>query len=337
MAGQYGTQVVALEILFFLSIPAGFLLGWRLGALRGSRAWKLWSMGAFVIFGGLMGFVMEGAEGAFWGALCGLPVGFGYGLYAPWIAWRLPSRWGVISAWCGLGILFHLVPLLAAIRLFFGKFDGDDLPFVGVAVFLGVHQAARLGWWQSGELAPSEVKSVLRKHLRAWLDPRAAVIALAFLVPGFATGGCQNLYQAHPGETFRIVLDPSSWWWPVAWIIATPLGLLLAWRKTGFANSAYRLFCLASGMLAAVTLSGHLRFHAVITPETLEIRTGIWRSIEISRQEFSHVETEVSRGKRHVIPYPVLITRDGKRHSLKGLAHASEVASHLQRHWETGR
>lgn len=333
VAGLSHALSVAVEMLFYLSIPLGFALGWRFGALRGSRAWKILGMTSGVIFGCLFGFAMEGAEGAFWGGLAGLVAGFAYGLYAPWIADQFPARWGMKSAWACLGILFYLIPALAAIRLFFGKFDGDDIPFVLVAAFLGIRHATKRGWWEAGELRPDDVRAAVGSYLRRWLDPRMLVWALAFVVPGFAVGGCQNLYLELPGETFHIVLDPSSWWWPLCLLAASLVGALLSLRKRGLCNRAYMAVCTLVAISCAFTLAGHLRFHTSITDERLGIRRGLFQKLDVARPELARMETEVERGRRHVIPFTILVTSDGKRHSLRRHPHSAAIRDELRDRW----
>ncbi len=184
---HHGSLFFISDLGLLLSLFGGFALGWHLGAIRGDRRWKLLGTTSFVVSGAAYGLSMEGAEGALWGSLIGVIPGFFYGLYAPWIAWIIPSRSGAIAAWSILGILLFVVPVLTTLRLYDGKFDGDQIPYVVVAAVFGIRHASRRGWWRSGEILPAAVFLVLGKRDLYFLIAAltACLLAVYFLADTF--------------------------------------------------------------------------------------------------------------------------------------------------------
>ena len=156
-----GGNFLILDLLLLSSLVGGFALGWHLGAIRGDRRWKLLGMFSSIVAGAAFGLSMEGTEGALWGGLAGVIPGFLYGLYAPWIAWRIPSRCGAIAAWNLIGILLFVAPLLILLRTYDRKFDGDQIPCVIVAAMFAIRHASNRGWWKSGEISLTDIRRIV--------------------------------------------------------------------------------------------------------------------------------------------------------------------------------
>lgn len=329
-----GTAAPGPESVMLLLLPLGPWIGWRLGAIRGDRRWKRFGLVAGLITGAGFGYLMEGVEGGAWGGVVGLVVGFFAGFCAPRIASVLPSRWGVVAGWSALGSAMVVVPLLLAIRGFFGNIDDDDFAFLVLGAFGGVMLAASRGWWKSGTLRGSDVRAVLRSYGRAWLDPRVLVWVLAVVIPAFATGGYGlQFVEIQKGPALEVRIVPASFLGPVCLGLAAVIGWLLARKRPSAWNDAYILVCTAVLALVTCQLVAGARFDMRADTQVLEIRYGLFRDIRLQRGELVAVETKVSRGRRHRIPYPVLVTEDDRRHHLRRLPYSHQLVKFLSENW----
>lgn len=328
-----GEGMAGKEAVFLLLLPTGPWMGWRFGALRGDKRWKRFGMIAGLLTGAGFGHVMEGTEGAVWGGLAGLVVGFCAGLYAPWIANVLPARWGVVGAWSALGIAMVIVPLLIGLKLFFGRLDDDDSAFVLMAACGGVLLAARRGWWENGTIRRTEVMGALKRYGRFWQDRRVWPWTLAFLIPGLATGGFHAIHELSDGPALEVKLLAESWLWPSCLWLAAVRGLAVSRKRRSVPNGAYFLACLAVLVLVSIQLAGMARFRVRVDADSLEIRRGLFPSVRLERGELMRIDTEIARGRRHVVPYPVLVTRENRRHHLRGLPMSHAVETYLRETW----
>src|SRR5690606_4329728 len=96
---------------------------------------------------------------------------------------------------------------------------------------------------------------------------------------------------------------------------------------------AYFIICAAVMTLVSAQLIGMARFHVRVDDRALEIRYGLFKSVRLERGELVRIDTEIARGRRYVVPYPVLVTRGDDRHSLRGLPQSHAVERYLQETW----
>ncbi len=316
---------LAFPWLLLLLLPAV----WFASGLR-RKAWLRFVIATGTLLGSLFGRAMEGWEGAVWGALIGLVGGFLVAWYSLWLLRRIPDRWGSLVGWSLLGVAFTLLPLLFAIRMSAGRFDDDDSPFVILAVAYGLFHAKAKGWWRFPFVA-EQVRPVVVSWFRFWTGRGVLPWVVAFLVAGIVAGPAGSHFTTSAGEgRLSIVLDRISYLWPGLFVLAAAASWVCSRKDPP--NPLHRVLCAFVFWAGLAVIVSHLRHHAEITPEHLHLRHGLWRSVSVSREDVATLETGTYRGRRTSGTFPILVTRSGKRHSLRS-PYDHVLRDHLVEHW----
>lgn len=322
-----GTVLVPHSAILLLIPPAA----WFASDL-GRKAWLRFVTLTGTLFGGLFGHALEGFEGAIWGSLIGLTAGFIAAWYSLWLLRKIPDRWGSVTGWWLLGIAFTLIPLLLGIRLLAGRFDDDDSPFIILAIGYGIFHSYRKGW-PAAPFIPEHLLPAITGWLRFWTGPRALPWVAAFIISSITAGPAGSHYDVIGNSTLSISTHPLTYIWPSAIALASIASYLLS-RKLP-PNPLHTLLCAIVLLIAAINLTGDLRYHVSITSHHLDIRSGLWKSVRLSREDLATIQMETFRARRVSSTFPILITRSGKRHSLRGVPNTHLIGPHLAEHWKT--
>lgn len=317
------TALWSIPILLLIPIIAFFASGFE------RKAWLTFFIITGTASGAIYGHIMEGGEGAVWGSLIGIVSGFILGWYTLWFLRKIPDRWGLIAGWSLLGIAFTLIPLLLAIRLFAGKIDDDESAIIILAIFYGVFHPFRKEWWPL-PFNRANVLKALKGWLRFWFSPRIGPWVAAFLICGLTTGAMGPSFESIQGSSLTVRLLPRSWVWPCGLILAAIVSII-ACRSRG--KSLLRFFSIIVILLCSIHMISLARHRAEISPDRLHLRFGLWKSIALPRAELASIDTGVIRGRRILSSYPILVTRSGKRHSLRGLPLDHLVRTWLEKEW----
>jgi hypothetical protein len=328
---------------FFASLAAGVLpytavltcafpAAWFLSRYDGKR-WVISITITGALGGGLIGYLLEGMEGAVAGSLIGLVSGAIVGWGALRLLKILPDKWGVLIGWSLLDISFTLIPLLTGIRLMTGKIDDDDTPFILLAMAYGLLHSARIGWWEH-PLSWRRVWDAVKDWLRFWYGWRAFPWVAAFLIAYLTAGPSGEHYSVEKGENLSIHLMPVSYAWPVLLSLAALASLAAARAGRDFWNPLHVLFCGVVLMLCAIAIIRCARHHVFVSPTHLEVRGGLWKSIQVSREDATGVREDPLRGRRVSSSFPVILTKDGKEHSLRDIRDSHLIETYLVQRWQ---
>ncbi|MBX3739813.1 MAG: hypothetical protein KF712_02390 [Akkermansiaceae bacterium] len=313
-------------------LACAFPAAWFLSRHDG-RTWILSMTVAGALGGGLLGYLLEDAEGAAVGSLVGVASGWIYGWGTLRLLKILPDKWGVLTGWSLLGIAFTLIPLLAGIRLLTGKIDDDESPFIVLAITYGVLHGARKGWWEH-PLSWRSIWNAVKNWLRFWTGWRAFPWVAAFLIAYLTVGPGGEHYSVEEGENLSIQLMPVSYVWPGLFSVAALASLAAARKGRDFRNPLHVLLCGVVLVLSAHAMIRCARHHVLVTPTRLEVRGGLWKSIDVSRADATEVREEPLRGRRVSSSFPVIITRDGKEHSLRDIPDSHLIEAYLVERWQ---
>lgn len=313
-------------------LACAFPAAWFLSAFDGKR-WIGLIMLAGLLGGGLIGLQLEDMVGAVVGCLTGLAAGAAVGWGSLLLLKRVPDKWGVITGWSLLGITFTLLPLLGGIKLLAGKIDDDESAFILLAIAYGVLHGARKGWWD-GPFTARAAWGAVRDWLRFWMGARAFPWVAAFLIASLSAGPAGEHYIVEQGENLSVLLQPVSYIWPGALTLAALASLAAGKVGRSIANPLHVLLCCGVLLISGNMLIRCARHHTRVTPSHLEVRGGLWKSIHLSRAEAERVRVDPLRGRRVSSSFPVIITKDGKEHSLRGIPHSHLIESYLVEHWQ---
>ncbi|WAC18510.1 hypothetical protein OVA24_14845 [Luteolibacter sp. SL250] len=313
-------------------LVCAFPTAWFLSRHDGKR-WIISITVAGLLGGGLLGHLLEDMEGIVVGSLIGLVSGAVVGWGTLRLLKILPDKWGVLTGWSLLGIAFTLVPLLAGIRLLTGKIDDDESPFILLAIAYGVLHGARKGWWEH-PLSWQRVWDAVMDWLRFWSGWRAFPWVAAFLIAYLTAGPVGEHYSVEEGENLSIRLLAVSYVWPVLLSVAALVSLAASSKGRNFRNPLHVLLCGVVLVLSAHSMIRCARHHVFVSPTHLEVRGGLWKSIHLSRADATEVREEPLRGRRVSSSFPVIITRDGKEHSLRDIPDSHLIESYLVERWK---
>jgi hypothetical protein len=329
---------------FFASLAVGVLpytavlvcvfpAAWFLSRHDGKR-WIISIAVAGALGGGLMGYLLEGMEGAVVGSLIGLVSGAIVGWGTLRLLRILPDKWGVLTGWSLLGIAFTLIPLLTGIRLMTGRIDDDESAFILLAMAYGVLHGARKGWWEH-PLSWQRVWDAVKDWLRFWSGWRAFPWVAAFLIAYLIAGPSGEHYSSvEQGENLSIHLLPVSYAWPMLLSFAALASQAAAKKGRDFRNPLHVLLCGVVLVFSANAIIRCARQHVFVSPTHLEVRAGLWKSIHVSRADATAVREDPLRGRRVSSSFPVILTKDGKEHSLRGIPDSHLIETYLVERWQ---
>lgn len=334
MAGHWlGDGFSEWGLLILLLLPVAGWCGWRLGVESRNWRWRFYGMVVLGLGGVAFGEVMEGAEGALWGGLIGVVVGFLCGWYSPWVARTVPERWSLGFAWSVFAFALFSVPLALGLRLFFGRLDDDDSTWFLMAGFAAILFANGKDGWKRDSLGPRHLVGRFAVWLLFWCNPRVLPFVVSFLVAGLWAGPFGTVQEVVSGEGFSVRVLGISYVWPVSMCLACLVAWLWSRRRMELVDVLYRPLIALVFVVFGATIFSQLRFRCEVDAGGLEVRMGLWKSISLTRSEVDHVETDVARGRSYVLPHPVIVTAAGERFPLLDLGARDELTEWLVGNW----
>ncbi|HRQ89909.1 MAG TPA: hypothetical protein PLA50_14015, partial [Bacteroidia bacterium] len=135
------------------------------------------------------------------------------------------------------------------------------------------------------------------------------------------------------GAALDIWIEPRSWWWPCALLLAGVWGIAVSHRRRSALNGGYFILCVLVTVAVSVELACMARYRVHVDERALDLRFGLFHSLTLERGGLESIETKVAHGRRSRLHYPVLVTTQGRRISLRHVSRHHEVWLYLERVW----